>query len=60
MDFWHISINFLSDFLLKNYCVAGRIDFGESQGKRRVICRKNNNFTWYPRASGNRLTFEEL
>jgi len=42
--------------------VASGIDFVESQEKRGVFCRKkkNLNFTWYPRASGDRLTFEEL
>ena len=60
MDFSHISFSLFEWLLLKNYCVAGRIVFGESQGKRGMICRKNKNFTWYPRASGDRLTFEEL
>ena len=33
----------MSVTLSKNYCVAGIIDFGESQGKTGIICRKNNN-----------------
>ena len=47
-------------FCKKNYCVAGGIDFVESQGKKGVFCRKKKNFSWYPRASDDRLTFEEL